>query len=152
MRFAARLLCASILGLLAGCAERSLTVNSDPSGALVYLNGQEIGRTPLKHNFTFYGDYDVVLRKEGYETLKTSRVLKAPIDETPPLDLFRELFGARHRAEWTFTLTPASPAAVETTGLLDRANQLKGELRSSRYTKAPTTLPTTQPDRPQAGQ
>ena len=32
---------------LTGCVQRTITVNSDPQGALVYLNDIEIGRTPV---------------------------------------------------------------------------------------------------------
>ena len=39
-------------------------VQSDPPGALVYLNGEEVGRTPLAHDFLWYGNYDVELRSE----------------------------------------------------------------------------------------
>src|SRR5688500_8891874 len=49
---------------VAGCGvQRSLTVQSEPPGALVYLNGLEVGRTPVTRDFTWYGVYDVELRK-----------------------------------------------------------------------------------------
>src|ERR1043165_4777491 len=54
-----------------GCVRRTLTVTTDPPGAVIYLNGVEAGRTPLERDFVFYGTYDVAVRKEGYETLKT---------------------------------------------------------------------------------
>ncbi len=50
---------------LTGCVERTITVTSDPSGALVYLNDTEIGRTPVTVPFTFYGTYDVRLEHDG---------------------------------------------------------------------------------------
>ncbi|HWB52725.1 MAG TPA: PEGA domain-containing protein [Tepidisphaeraceae bacterium] len=43
-----------VLALLmaGGCGvQRQMVMTSNPPGALVYLNGQEIGRTPLKHEF-----------------------------------------------------------------------------------------------------
>src|SRR5688500_18580755 len=54
-----------------GCVVREMVIDSEPRGALVYLNDQEIGRTPLTKEFTWYGTYDAVVRLEGYETLKT---------------------------------------------------------------------------------
>jgi hypothetical protein len=138
-----------LLGLLAlagpGCAQRTLTINSEPSGALVFLNGEEIGRTPMRHDFVFYGDYDVTLRKEGYQTLKTHRDLKTPINMVPPLDLFSELFGVKDRREWTFTMTPLDPSLNEAQGMVERGMDMREELRSSRYTRRPTTAPSTQP-------
>jgi hypothetical protein len=86
------------LVLLAGCVERTITVNTTPEGAMVYLNDEEVGRSPVSKNFTWYGGYDVIVRKEGYETLKTSAKIKAPWYQVPPLDFFSEcLFPATIR-------------------------------------------------------
>jgi hypothetical protein len=128
-----------------GCAQRQLTINSDPSGAIVYLNGEEIGRTPVKYDFLFYSNYDVIIRKEGYETLKTERNLKAPLSAIPPFDLLGELFGTKDRREWSFTLAPANPQAVDPATLLTRARLLEGQLQSSKFTRLPASLPTSQP-------
>jgi len=87
----------SVLVLLpAGCVERMLNITSTPSGALVYVSAVEVGRTPVRMPFTWYGDYDVVLRLDGYETLKTHHQVKPPVYEIPPLDLLSEL------APWTY--------------------------------------------------
>jgi hypothetical protein len=136
------------LGLSTGCAQRELTINSEPQGALVYLNGQEVGRTPMKYDFRWYGDYDVVLRMDGYETLKTHRKIYTPIYGMPPFDLGAELVGVKDRREWSFTLQPADPAAAEPQALINRGNALKSDLRSSRFTRAPATAPSTQPAEP----
>ena len=47
-----------------------LTIDSEPSGATVYLQGERIGETPLKYRLdreTFI-HYGIRLQKEGYET------------------------------------------------------------------------------------
>ncbi len=62
-QFASLLLLA--LCLLTGCVERLITVKSTPAGALVYLNDEEVGRTPVTVPFKFYGTYDVRLEHEG---------------------------------------------------------------------------------------
>ena len=37
------------LAILQGCGvQRTLQIESDPPGALVYLNGDEVGRTPMR--------------------------------------------------------------------------------------------------------
>ena len=95
---------------LAGCAQRTVDITSQPSGALVYLNGEEIGRTPLRYDFTWYSDYDVILRKEGYETLKTHRNISTPLLFIPPLDLLGEFIGAKDHRYWNFTMQPANPS------------------------------------------
>src|SRR5688500_8387276 len=70
-----------------GCVQRTLQVESDPPGALVYLNGEEAGRTPMRKNFVWYGTYDVQLRKEGYHTLSRETKVWAPWWQWPPIDL-----------------------------------------------------------------
>lgn len=49
---------------LTACVERTISITSTPSGALVHLNDQEVGRTPLTVPFTYYGVYDVRLEHE----------------------------------------------------------------------------------------
>jgi hypothetical protein len=82
--------------LLAGCVEREMTITSEPSDALVFVSGQEVGRTPVTIPFTWYGDYDIILRKEGCKTLTTHAKLDPPIYEIIPFDLLSEL------APWTY--------------------------------------------------
>ncbi|MFP4052617.1 MAG: PEGA domain-containing protein [Phycisphaerae bacterium] len=82
--------------LLTGCVEREMLVTSEPAGAIVYISDVEVGRTPVKVNFTWYGDYDIMLRKDGFETLKTHANLTPPIYELPPLDLLSAI------APWTY--------------------------------------------------
>jgi hypothetical protein len=142
MRF---FLFATALLLLGGCAQRTVDITSDPSGALVFLNGDEVGRAPLRYDFTWYSDYDVTLRKDGYETLKTHHKIDPPLLFIPPLDLIGELIGARDHRHWHFTMQPANLAATNPAGLINRGEALKKDLRSSQYTHPPTTFPFTRP-------
>ena len=64
--------------IVSGCLERQLTIKTNPAAALVELNDEEIGVSPVTVNFNWYGDYNVRISKEGYETLKTHRRLKGP--------------------------------------------------------------------------
>lgn len=114
-----------LIFLPAGCVERTLTITSAPSGALVYVSAVEVGRTPVTMPFTWYGDYDVVLRLDGYETLKTHHEVKPPIYEVPPLDLLSELAPWTYHVERSahFELTKsAEPADAD---LLKRAEELR---------------------------
>lgn len=81
---------------LTGCVEREMVITSRPEGAIVYVSDVEVGRTPVTMAFTWYGDYDIILRMEGYQTLKTHANLTPPIYEIPPLDLFSEI------VPWTY--------------------------------------------------
>ena len=114
-----------------GCVERRLVVESDPPGALVWLNDQEVGRTPLEREFVWYGTYDVRLRKEGYQTVRTRSKVWAPWWQIPPLDLIAELVPARlqDRKRLSYTLEPAEP--VDTGEFIARAVEMRGRLESS---------------------
>ncbi len=111
-----------------GCVERIITITSEPPGALVWLNGEEVGATPTTVTFTWYGEYEVMLRKEDYDTLKTTRNTPRPIYQYPGLDFFSEAvvpITCIDRHEWHFDL--ASATSVETDGLIDRAQRLRQE-------------------------
>lgn len=132
---------AAMLFAAGGCVERTLSVQSNPPGALVYLNNQELGRTPVEHDFLWYGDYDVVLRKDGYQTVKTSKAVIAPIYEWVPFDLIAELLPIHFKDRHTvaYTLQP-QPQQVDEQALLARAQELRSQLQS---TKRPATRPST---------
>ena len=89
---------AGLVGLAAisGCVEREWTITSEPQGAVVYVSNVELGRTPVTFDFTYYGEYEVILRKEGYETLKTSVQISPPPYEWIGVDFFSEI------APWTY--------------------------------------------------
>ena len=116
--------------LLAGCVERRLTINTRPQDALVVLNDEEIGQSPVTVPFNWYGDYNVRISKEGYETLKTHRRLKSPWYDKFPWDFFAQIVNPRRIVdsyEWTFELAPKEqPDRQE---LIRRAGQLKERLQ-----------------------
>ena len=85
-----------VLAAVGGCVEREMTITSEPEGALVFVSDVEIGRTPVTIPFMWYGDYDVLLRYQGYQTLKTHAQIIPPIYEIPPFDLLS------HLAPWTY--------------------------------------------------
>jgi hypothetical protein len=73
-----------------GCVQRRMMIRSHPEGALVYLNGQELGRTPITTNFTYYGDFEVKLVKDGFETETIIQPVPMPWYQVPPLDFVSE--------------------------------------------------------------
>lgn len=60
--------------VLAGCVQRVISITSQPSGALVYLNDEEVGRTPVSVPHLFYGVYDVRLEHRGQWLTKARAV------------------------------------------------------------------------------
>jgi len=127
--------CCVLLALITtGCVQRRLTVNSDPPGALVYLNGDEIGRTPVTRDFTWYGTYDVTLRKEGYETLKTRGKVIAPWWQWVPFDLAAEMLPLTDRKQLSYNLRPIEGDQEDPEQMLNRAYETRGMLQSSKRT------------------
>lgn len=130
---AAALTCAAVSG---GCLERTITVTSEPPGAIVTLNDVEIGRTPVTTGFTYFGVYDVRVRKGGYEPLATKRETATPIWEYPGIDLLAIMAPWRVKTslDWHFelepSLEPGSAEALEAEGeLLERATELRDATR-----------------------
>ena len=79
-----------------GCVRRTLTITTEPPHALVYLNDQEVGRSAVTTDFIWYGDYDVLIRKKGYETLKTHWDVKPPWYQIIPIDFLAEVLWPGH--------------------------------------------------------
>lgn len=121
-------LCVAIV-IFAGCVERRLTINTQPQGALVVLNDEEIGTSPVTVPFNWYGDYDVRISKEGFATLKTHRELKGPWYDNFPFDFFALLNPKRtvDSYEWTFDLAPLQQPTREE--LIQNAEELKKQLK-----------------------
>jgi hypothetical protein len=115
--------------LLSGCVERRLTINTEPMGAIVVLNDEEIGISPVTTSFEWYGDYNVRISKEGYETLKTHRKLKSPWYDYFPFDFFAQIVNPKRIVDsyqWSFTLAPQTQPNREE--LIRDAQKLKGQL------------------------
>ena len=115
----------SFLGV--GCVQRTISITSDPPGALVYLNDDEVGRTPVTVPFTFYGVYDVRMEAEGFKPLWIQQKAKAPWWETPGIDLIAETQpNAKAELKWHFTMqAQVPPEDVDADQLLDHAKQLR---------------------------
>jgi len=118
---------------LGGCLKRTIHITSEPEGALVWLNDVEVGRTPLETDFTFYGEYAVRLRKEGYEPIVTTRKAKLPAYEWPVVDLAAEAWPQQitNDVRWHFDMLPAAErtdAEAAREAVLQRAAETRARL------------------------
>jgi len=118
----------------AGCLERTIAVQSAPTGALVYLNDREIGRTPIQRDFTWYGTYDVTIRKDGYRTIKTTAPVIAPWYEFPPIDLIAELLPIplKDHRYLNYDMEPLPQGMVDSAGMVQRAEEMRSQLEDTR--------------------
>ncbi len=115
---------------LSGCGglQRELTINTQPAGALVILNDEEIGTSPVTVSFNWYGDYSVRISRQGFETLSTHRELEAPWYDMFPFDFIASFCWPTRTLdsyEWTFELKPYEEPVRD--DLLQAAQKLKTE-------------------------
>jgi len=91
-RITLTILLAVVLAAGTGCIKRTISVRSDPPGALVYLDGLEVGKTPLNGvRFHFYGTREFALYKNGYLVERRTVEIDTPWHSYFPLDIFTEL-------------------------------------------------------------
>lgn len=141
------MLLASMFTLAPGCVRRTIEVTSSPPGAMVWLNDEQLGRTPVQTDFKFYGTYDVRVELPGYEPIHEGRDAKAPFYEYPGPDFIAAALPTRiqNTVEWHFDLT-ASPGVNNPeaeAAILARAQALRDRLGPSpaRTPEAPITAP-----------
>jgi hypothetical protein len=109
-----------------GCVRRRLAVRSNPPGALVFVDNQQIGTTPCSVDFTYYGTREIRLVKPGYETLTVNQPIPTPWYEIPPIDFVSEnLMPNKIMDHRTASFEMQPQLIVPTEQLLDRANQLR---------------------------
>lgn len=114
------------LTMFSGCVERRYTIRSDPPGALVIVNGEEIGPTPVSRAFVFYGDRRVRLQREGFEPLDVVQPINAPWYDNLATEFFTENlipYTFRDEREYTYKLKPVR--TTETPDLLRDAEALR---------------------------
>ena len=134
-----------MLGVLlsSGCVRRRMTVRSNPPGALVFIDGQQIGRTPVATSFTYYGTRNFRLVKDGFETVSVNQKFPAPWYQVPPLDFVSEnLVPQELRDEHyvSFDLVPKANVSMEDVRI--HAEQLRSQVKqASGETYAPALSP-----------
>jgi hypothetical protein len=92
VRRTACVLLAAAAALLTGCVERRFRVETNPPGAYVTVNNRPIGPAPVDVPFLYYGHYDILIQKEGYQTQRIRQHIPAPWYAYPPFDLIVENF------------------------------------------------------------
>jgi hypothetical protein len=133
--------------LFEGCVRRRMTVRSNPSGATVYLDGKEIGRTPFSTNFDFYGKREFRVVKQGYETKTVLMPVRAPWYELPGIDFVSEvLLPGKLTDHKYYEFDLKQEQIIPTHELVSRAEELRrtahaeGTLQVNNGVVAPTPI------------
>jgi len=81
-----------LLGACCACAaQRTLTIESDPPGAILRIDDRVVGTTPYTEPFSDYGTRRFTLYKPGYHSLSKVELVQAPWYATFPIDIFSEI-------------------------------------------------------------
>lgn len=116
---------------LHGCVHRRMTITSNPPGALVMMEGEEVGYTPMAMDFTYYGTREITLIKDGFQTKTVMQKVKAPWYQRGPLEFATDNFALRKindRHEFHFNLDPLAPTSGQ--NLRSRAEELRTNSRT----------------------
>jgi hypothetical protein len=125
-----------------GCIRRRLNVRTNPPGALVYVDNQQIGTTPCSVDFTYYGTREIRLVKPGYETLTVNQPIPTPWYEYIPLDFVSEnLVPNKIRDNRTVTYDLAPQVIMPPQQLVERGNQRRKEALQFPVVPAGATVP-----------
>ena len=116
------------LGLcaLTGCVERRYTIRTNPPGALAVVNGEEIGPTPVSRSFVYYGDREITLMLDGYQTQTIIQPINAPWWDNYITEFFTENlipYTFRDEREYLFQMAPTTVPTQN--DLLARAESLR---------------------------
>ena len=154
---------ALLLGLMpAGCVTRRVMITSNPTGAIVYRNGQPLGPTPVEEPFIYYGRYHYRLEHDGCEPVDFYPELVAPWYQYPGIDFVTENivpWPFRDKQVLHFDLPPLKAVRLE--DIRARAEQLQDQAKTiqrpadaaplpPRTRPAPPSLPAPRPVTPAA--
>lgn len=125
-----------------GCVRRRMTVRTNPPGALLYVDDQEVGVTPVSTDYLFYGTRNIRLEKDGFEPVEQPHKFKAPWYQYPPLDLLTENlipWEIRDEREIDFQMNPQRIVPPEE--LRQRAEQMRANATAGFTVPVPPAQP-----------
>jgi hypothetical protein len=116
-------------------------IQSNPSGAKVYLNGEAVGTTPYTHQDTKTSGSTttVKLEKEGYEPLNTSFTRNEEVDAGAIIGgiffLVPFFWTMRYKPMHTYELTPSAADVQPTIKRNQQLNQTQSKANRLRELK-----------------
>ena len=121
-----------------GCVRRRLTVRSNPPGALVMVDKQPIGVTPVSTKFIYYGTRNIDVVQEGYEAEEIRQHFSPPWYQWPLIDFVAEtLIPYEFRDERFVDVNLQPKQAVPAQEIVERAEQLRSNTTQGIATPLP---------------
>lgn len=129
------LICVITVACFSGCVQRRLQIRSQPEGALVSIDRQPVGLTPLSVPFTYNGTRELQLEKEGFKTVRVDQNVRAPWFDKFPISFFSNHFAGREiRDDRIFDFSLEPKEQLDEGLLFDRANQLRNNIQRGTLT------------------
>lgn len=127
-----------------GCVTRSITVKTNPSNALVYIDNELIGESPVTTPFTFYGTRKIMIEKKDEDGVLTHErtivfeKIKAPVYEIFPIDFFFELvwpFKIKDDQVLSYNLVELAPLSIKErqAKMLKNAEELRQRVNAPEF-------------------
>lgn len=124
-----------------GCIRKRMTVRTNPPGAMVYVDKQPIGLTPVSTSFIYYGTRGLEIFRDGYKTERFLRKTRPPWYAIPPLDFFSEtLWPFETRDERIIDVQLSPEPDVPRDALIASGEQLRLQAGQGVAVSAPPTL------------
>ena len=132
---------ATAVAWLPGCVRRRMTVRTSPPGAMVYVDHQSVGTTPVSTNFTYYGTRQIEVIKDGYRTEKFMRRFNPPWYEWPVLDFVSESIWPFEKRDERIVDVQLSPDVnVPTEALIRSGEELRSQATRGFAVSPPPTV------------
>ena len=107
-----------------------MTVRTNPPGAAVSIDNQPIGISPAASPFTYYGDRDIRVTKDGYQTEVIRQRIRPPWYQLPGVDFVAEtLWPGELRDERIVDVQLVPKTEVPRDELIGRADGLRMQSR-----------------------
>jgi len=107
-----------------------MTIRSEPAGALVEVDGERLGVTPLSLDFDYYGTREISLAMPGYDTLTVQQPVPKPFYQRFPLDFATNHFLGGHvtdRHDFVYRLTRSSVPIDAELDLINRGRNFRSK-------------------------
>lgn len=142
----ALLLLVCLTTLSAGCVRRRMLVRTNPPGALVSIDNQQIGISPAATSFTYYGTREIRVEKDGFNTETLRHRVTAPWYQWIGIDFIAEtLWPSEIRDERVIDVTLTPQTIPRTDEVIRRAEDLRSQAQAGVVTPLPTAATTVAP-------
>lgn len=120
---------------LTGCVQRRLQIRSQPEGALVSIDRQPVGLTPVSVPYTYAGTREFQLEKDGFKTVRVAQNIRPAWFDRFPISFFSNHFAGREvRDDRLFDFQMEPKEAVNEAVLFERANDFRDNIQRGTLT------------------